>query len=116
MVLLRHQLPDATHHFDLLLAPRPVIQDEERDVATWRCTADPCALQPGDATLIQRIAPHRGLYLRLLEARELGGDRGVVAIVRSGSHRWVDGQLELTIQDLGTRRYLVTLDRIERLT
>ena len=93
MAILRHALPDGSSHHDLLLAPAIDTPDDARVVPTWRCAGDPLALAPGAAVVIDRIAPHRGLYLRLRESRELGGDRGRVTPVHAGWHRWATGLL-----------------------
>ena len=93
--LLRHALPDGTHHFDLLLATGHAVPDEAREVPTWRCDRDPCTLPIGGEAALQRIAPHRGLYLRLSEPRALGGERGQVTPVRRGTHASSDGHLVL---------------------
>ena len=98
---MRHELPDGTHHFDLLLASARDVADEAREVATWRCDADPWTLPIGGAAVIERIAPHRGLYLRLTQPRELGGDRGRVTPVRHGDFRMRDGVIE-TLDDART--------------
>jgi hypothetical protein len=93
MAILRHALPDGSVHHDLLLASVPAVPDESRSVATWRCEQDPLGLAPGMATGIERIAPHRGLYLRLHERRDLGTDRGVVTPEHAGWHRCGGGLL-----------------------
>ena len=87
MAILHHALPDGSSHHDLLLAPTVEVADEARTVPTWRCSGDPLSLPPGHAVGIERIAPHRGLYLRLREPRELGGDRGRVTPVHASWHR-----------------------------
>lgn len=91
---MRHALPDGTHHFDLLLAASPHVPDEAREVATWRCDVDPWTLPIGGTARLERIAPHRGLYLRLTEPRALGGDRGEVTPVRRGTYVRHDGMIE----------------------
>lgn len=93
MALLLHALPGGSSHHDLLLAPAIEVPDEARVVPTWRCAADPLSIAPGAGVAIERIAPHRGLYLRLREARELGGDRGRVTPVHAGWHRCAGGLL-----------------------
>lgn len=99
MAILRHALPDGSSHHDLLLAPAVDAPDEARMVHTWRCDGDPLALAPGMAVSIERIAPHRGLYLRLAGARELGGDRGRVTPVHIGWHRCTAGLLWMARHD-----------------
>jgi len=99
--LMRHALPDGSHHFDLLLAASPHVPDEAREVATWRCDVDPWLLPIGGETAIERIAPHRGLYLRLTQARDLGGDRGHVTPVRRGTYAMRDGVID-TMDDART--------------
>lgn len=93
MAILRHTLPDGSSHHDLLLASATEVPDEARVVPTWRCAGDPLSLAPGAAVCIERIAPHRGLYLRLCETRELGGERGRVTPVHAGWHRCAGGLL-----------------------
>lgn len=99
MAILRHALPDGSSHHDLLLAPAIETPDDARVVPTWRCDGDPLALAPGAAVGIERIAPHRGLYLRLREARDLGGDRGRVTPVHAGWHRCAGGLLWMAGDD-----------------
>lgn len=99
MAILRHALPDGSSHHDLLLAPAPEIADEARVVPTWRCAGDPLSLSPGAGVAIERIAPHRGLYLRLNEPRELGGERGRVTPVHTGWHRCAGGLLWMARHD-----------------
>ena len=110
--LMRHALPDGTHHFDLLLAASPQVADEAREVATWRCDVDPWTLPIGGVAIVQRIAPHRGLYLRLAAPRELGGDRGQVTPVRGGTYTMRDGIIE-TMDDARTCLRMVG-DRLQR--
>ena len=74
-------------HHDLLLAAQAQVPDEARVVHTWRCSGDPLSLVPDAAVDIERIAPHRGLYLRLGASRELDGERGRVEPVHFGWHR-----------------------------
>jgi len=112
---MRHQLPDGTHHFDLLLAATEIVADQAREVATWRCEMDPCVLTSGTSTTLQRIAPHRGLYLRLREARELGGDRGCVTPTRAGMYTMREGLLELRMHDHSNAQFHMHDDRLERL-
>lgn len=110
--LMRHALPDGTHHFDLLLAGSPQVADEAREVATWRCDVDPWTLPIGGVATLQRIAPHRGLYLRLTEPRDLGGDRGQVTPVRRGTYAMREG----VIETLGDARAFLRMDgdRLQR--
>ncbi|MFM7809319.1 MAG: hypothetical protein ACKPEA_15525 [Planctomycetota bacterium] len=97
MALLRHELPDGTFHFDLLLAASADVCDEDRSVPTWRCETDPLELGVGDACGATPLPPHRGAYLRLQTAVELSGGRGRVEPVRQGSHRTVEAGVEITV-------------------
>lgn len=110
--LMRHALPDGSHHFDLLLAASLHVPDEAREVATWRCDVDPWLLPVGGEATLERIAPHRGLYLRLMEPRALGGDRGQVTPVRRGTYAMRDGVIDM--MDDGRTFLRMHGDRLQR--
>lgn len=113
MAILRHVLPDGSAHHDLLLAGGEV-PDEAREVPTWRCPADPMDLQPGQAMAVERLAPHRGLYLRLRAVRVLDGGRGCVEPVHAGWHFRKDGLLWMATRERAAQPFVlegVTLRR-----
>lgn len=114
MALLLHELPDGSHHYDLLLAAHPMVADEDRVVPTWRCARDPLALRPGEDCPSERIGPHRGLYLKLDHPRSLQAARGVVHPVHRGWHRAAPEGVEIRV---GERTVVVSLtgDRLHRL-
>jgi hypothetical protein len=85
--ILRHERPDGSVHFDLLLGSSVKPGVDERVVPTWRCEQDPMAMDHGTATPIEALAPHRGLYLGLDHAVTLSGGRGTVTPVWRGTHR-----------------------------
>jgi len=114
MAILRHETPGGGAHFDLLLAEWTDVDDDARSVPTWRCERDPMSLAPGEAIHAERIAPHRGLYLRLAEPRTLDGDRGHVQPTHRGWHR-SSGDARILRNDRGAMVSLRILgDRIER--
>lgn len=83
--LLRHVGGSAPDHYDLLLAARTPVDDDDRACLTWRLPRDPNDLAPGGALDAEPLAPHRALYLRLREARDLGAGRGRALPVRHGT-------------------------------
>jgi hypothetical protein len=115
MALLRHELPGGAFHFDLLLAEVPEVADEARCVPTWRLEADPMAMAPGDRCAIERLSPHRGLYLRLKVPRELGEGRGRAVPLHHGVHRRDGAELAIRC-DRGEARFRMTVDSLERIT
>lgn len=104
MAILRHELPDGTAHFDLLLAAEEA-GDEARVVPTWRCPVDPMSMAGGSRVEVESLPPHRGLYLRLREPRELGDGRGLVRPVHAGWHARRDGLLWLATREVVERPF-----------
>jgi len=114
-VLLRHDLPDGSHHFDWLLA-----QDGDGPLLTFRLDRD-ISLDT-EAFEAERLADHRRVYLAY--EGEISGGRGSVARVVQGHcsirsrtedliRLWIDlgvrtGHLRGTRQSSG--RYLFGLD------
>lgn len=104
MAILRHELPDGSAHFDLLLAEGDA-DDAARVVPTWRCPDDPMSLAAGSTMPVQPLPPHRGLYLRLHAPRELDHGRGRVQAVHSGWHARRHGVLWMATAELGERAF-----------
>lgn len=83
-VVLRHDLPDGSHHFDWLFERGP--GDDPADdpdapvLIAWRLPVTPD--EAGGVHEAVRLAPHRRVYLSFEGA--LSGGRGVVARVASG--------------------------------
>lgn len=113
MAILRHVLPDGSAHHDLLLAGGEV-PDQAREVPTWRCPADPMALPPGKAMTVERLAPHRGLYLRLRTVRVLDGGRGCVEPVHAGWHFRKDGLLWMATKEHAALPFVLQDDTLRR--
>lgn len=114
MAILRHETPDGGAHFDLLLADQADVDDDSRTIPTWRCERDPMSLAPGERMRAERLAPHRGLYLRLTATRTLDGDRGLVLPTHRGWHR-TQGDVRVLCTDRGTSVSLrLAADRLER--
>jgi hypothetical protein len=82
--LLRHVLPSGAWHFDWLVALRAPADEDERCAHTWRMSARPDRLAPGERAALDPAPLHRGRYLRLVEAVELDGGRGRVEPVAHG--------------------------------
>lgn len=83
-VLLRHDLPDGSHHFDWLLEtgePGRPVDPDVRSLIAWRLPASLCdrSCAVFDA---ERLAPHRRLYLDY--EGEVSGGRGAVRRVAAG--------------------------------
>gem|GEM_PF-3937031 len=85
--ILRHERPDGSVHFDLLLGPATMPGMDERSVPTWRCQRNPMVLDLDAVTPIAALPPHRGLYLGLDRAVTLSGDQGTVTPTWRGTHR-----------------------------
>lgn len=85
-VLLRHDLPDGTHHFDWLIEPEPAgagaADPDERALLAWRLPRRPEEAIGGEM-LVERLAPHRRVYLEY--EGPISGGRGVVSRVASGT-------------------------------
>jgi hypothetical protein len=86
-VVLRHDLPDGSHHFDWLLDPAKEAADPHRTdpdarvLIAWRMGARPDAALPAEMAA-ERLPPHRNIYLTFEGA--ISGGRGEVARVRAG--------------------------------
>ncbi|VAX40121.1 hypothetical protein MNBD_PLANCTO03-1521 [hydrothermal vent metagenome] len=85
-VVLRHELPDGSHHFDWLFEPEETdpADPEARVLLTWRLpTPPPPPHEAGSSTLAAiRLPLHRLLYLDYQGPIE--GGRGSVQQVASG--------------------------------
>src|SRR5688572_24921081 len=93
-VLLRHDLPDGSHHFDWMLGTE---SEGRSPLITFRLSARLDDLAAGQSIRAERIADHRPDYLGYEGA--ISGDRGSVTRVRSGTiRRDVRDDLELKIQ------------------
>lgn len=79
-VILRHDYPDGSGHFDWLIGLRPGVAPGEdldaRDVDTFRCTIRPDQLEVGAETIVERLPDHRRIYLNY--SGPLEGDKGSV--------------------------------------
>lgn len=82
-VLLHHELPDGSSHFDWMLA---LDEPASRPLLTWRCERRADEAAPGEILVVERIGDHRVDYLRYEGA--IAGERGWVRRVASG---WWDG-------------------------
>ncbi|MBL9150096.1 MAG: hypothetical protein JNM94_15520 [Phycisphaerae bacterium] len=101
VAILLHRLSDGSEHVDLFIGPVDGrnVKDDERAVLSWRCATRPDALPIGGVTAIERIADHRGRYLRLTTPTDLSDNRGHVTPLRRGVGRgaatiaiaWADG-------------------------
>lgn len=89
-VILRHHLPDGTHHFDWLLEPADpqvshaaerVDDPNERVLIAWRLTAWPIPV--GSSIAAERLPPHRRLYLDY--QGPIPGNRGTIRQVAAGT-------------------------------
>ncbi|MEO1007932.1 MAG: hypothetical protein AAFX79_05160 [Planctomycetota bacterium] len=98
-VLLRHDLPDGTRHFDWMLAAEP---DPDSPLVTFRVEERIDRGPP--AFRAERLADHRRRYLDY--EGPISGGRGRVSRVASG---------ECTIRGLGDHEIdlLISLDRLE---
>jgi hypothetical protein len=85
-VILRHDLPDGSSHFDWMFQPPAGFPRDSAigsaGLVTFRCESRPDELKPGTAQTINRLSDHRETYLDY-EGLVLG-DRGQVARVRAG--------------------------------
>ena len=80
-VVLRHDLPDGSHHFDWLFEPEPGDDEDERVLISWRLPVAPPA--PIGRFEAARLGPHRRLYLTY--EGPIPGGRGTVTRVASGT-------------------------------
>ncbi|MEM8758469.1 MAG: hypothetical protein AAGF47_11895 [Planctomycetota bacterium] len=78
MVVLRHEVPDGSAHFDLLLDTAAA---EAGPLMTFRCHRRPDVPQAAP-WLAERLPPHRRVYLTY--EGPVSGDRGRVSRVASG--------------------------------
>lgn len=82
-VVLRHDAPDGTHHFDWLIAKRLHLPDpDERALLAFRCPEVPGERDAIDA---ERIRDHRVVYLS--HEGTISGGRGSVERVCDGRCR-----------------------------
>lgn len=115
-VLLRHELPDGTHHLDWMLA---IDDGLESPLMTFRADRRIDALAAGERLELARIGDHRRVYLQY--EGPISGGRGEVSRVRSGriesiehlaTHtwrmvlRWDDAGDGMLWQPLELRRHL----------
>ncbi len=89
-VVLRHHLPDGTHHFDWLLEPADppaphaaerADDPNERVLIAWRLAAWP--IPAGSSIAAERLPPHRRLYLNY--EGPISGNRGTVQRIATGT-------------------------------
>lgn len=88
-VILRHALPDGSHHFDLLIGPEgeePGADADARVLIAWRLPRLPGEGPSGHAA--DRLPPHRRHYLEY--EGPLSGGRGRVLRVARGSAVVID--------------------------
>lgn len=101
VAVLRHETPTGEFHHDLLVHRGEPPADEDRTVACWRIPVRPDLAAAGSVVPVERIADHRGLYLRLAEPRRLDRGRGTVTPLRRGTitgvHTSADGSESLTV-------------------
>src|SRR5690606_12117507 len=89
-VLLRHDMPDGTHHFDWLFA-----RDAQGSLPlrTWRLAREPHTAAPGDRIPAQPLLDHRPLYLTY--EGPISGGRGTVRRIAEASYvpvgEWSNG-------------------------
>lgn len=78
-VILRHDLPDGSGHFDWMFA----LDDPPASrLATWRCAVRPDESEVGAVVPMEALAPHRTAYLTF--EGPLDGGRGSVRRVAAG--------------------------------
>jgi len=84
-VVLRHQLPDGSHHFDWLIEPEGADagagEPDARVLIAWRLAHRPDEAVGGELGA-ERLRPHRRLYLDYEGA--ISGGRGEVTRVAEG--------------------------------
>jgi hypothetical protein len=76
-VLLHHELPDGTSHYDWMLELEP-----EAALTSFRAGCRIDRLRPGQRVDVERVADHRRAYLDL--EGEVAGGRGRVSRVARG--------------------------------
>jgi len=89
-VLLRHDLPDGSHHFDWLLE---LDDDESGPLTTFRLPAPVHELAVGGRVSAERIADHRRRYLEY--EGPISGGRGAVRRVQHGCITSIQQQEEV---------------------
>jgi|GEM_PF-1190756 len=79
-VILRHELPDGSHHFDLLLQPPGSIPDAP--LRSWRCPHAPQPAGEGREQIVEAMPDHRAAYLT--HEGPVTAGRGAVRRVAAG--------------------------------
>lgn len=101
VAVLRHEPAAGEPHHDLLVHRGEPPADEDRVVPCWRVPVRPDLAAAGTVLPVERIADHRGLYLRLVEPRRLDRGRGTVTPLRRGTitavHAAADGTESITV-------------------
>ncbi len=96
-VVLRHELPDGSHHFDWMLERLGCMGgDEDRSLVTFRLSGSPVGVNTLDA---EAIADHRKRYLWY--EGPVSDQRGHVTRVASGECQWLrheDGGFEVMVK------------------
>lgn len=90
-VLLRHEMPNGTGHFDLLIElpeERRSADAGERTLLAFRADARIDLLAPGSRADAQRIPDHRALYLEF--EGDITGGRGRVTRLAAGACERLD--------------------------
>lgn len=89
---------NAGPHLDFFVGPEEPVGDDERVVWSWRLPIEAFEagrIVPGSYAA-EASDPHRALYLRLAEPRELGPDRGrFTPLLRANARVRLDGVLSL---------------------
>jgi len=78
-VILRHQLPEGSVHYDWLLA---VDHPAKKDLLSWRCVKRPDFIRVGGVVQVERMADHRPIYLEY--EGPISADRGSVERIAEG--------------------------------
>ncbi len=110
LVVLRHELPDGTHHFDLLIARDPLGRER---LHSFRLGDPPDGLAVGSETRAERLFDHRPLYLTY--EGPIAGNRGEVRRVLSGEatvQREDESRLELIVRWESLRQQQLRLEAI----
>lgn len=87
-VVLRHDTPDGSHHYDWMLEPPDAPKDagpHDRILIAWRLAGRP---GPGARLAAERLPPHRLLYLDY--EGPISGGRGSVTRIDGGRCRVVE--------------------------
>ncbi len=118
VAVLRHEPAAGEPHHDLLVHRGDPPADEDRTVPCWRVPVRPDLAAAGTVLPAERIADHRGLYLRLAEPRRLDRGRGTVTPLRRGAISAVivaaDGTESITVDwsDGGRSAWRIDGDRL----